>query len=233
MKTDIGIFNISSPRHKLDPIKPRSHFENYLIVYLKLSYYIGYAPFKVVQDKTGAYVAKTNVLQRFSSVLLNISGFMLRLAEFRHLILDLFRTELYKNPTIYFRIAANFASVSFQIAAFYRLWFHHQDYLNILNFASKNTHKIPKGCKQVQSKLFTCIAFILCICFAIHQVVYMYVVAPSFDNNQLGAQQLDTIEKYVFFLVNATFKTSVSPAAEINWLDYAYAIFVVIGKCNR
>ncbi len=212
--------------HKLYPNKPEPIFETFLLVYLQLSYYICYAPFKIV---------RFNKIQRTLCILLNTSGFVLRFAEFRQLIFELTRTgELFKNPAAYFRIASTIVSITFQATGFYQLWYNFQNYIDILNFSLRNRSNIPKGNKIIQNPAFSYFLFVSYFSFALHQVVYMYIIAPStYSDIRLWTKELEPVQRYIFSIANGTLNESISPAANITWLDYVSAIFVVIGKCNR
>lgn len=219
---------------KLYSNKPEPRFGTFLLVYLKLSYYICYSPFKIVNDLSGEFTVKFNRIQRTLCLFLNTSGFILRFAEFRQSIFELTRGELVKNPAVYFRIASTVVSIVFQITGFYRLWYHFQDYVDILNFSIRHSNSIPKGNKIILSQAFSFCLFVSYFCFALHQVFYMYIIAPSsYSEIRLWTKELDPIERYIFSIANGTLTESISPAANITWLDYVSAVFVVIGKCNR
>lgn len=219
---------------KLYSVKPETRFETFLLVYLKLSYYICYSPFKVVNDVSGSFTTKFNIVQRILCIFLNSTGFIVRLAEFRQLIFQLTHDSLLKNPAAYFRIISSIVSISFQISGFYRLCNHSQDYVEILNFSVRHQNNIPKGNKIIQSRAFTISVFITFFCFAIYQVVYIYVIRPfPFSKSQLWTKELDIFQRYIFAIANGTLNKSISPAGNITCWDYVSAIFVVIGKCNR
>lgn len=201
---------IIQPENKYNPKSTKtSNFSDYLIVYFNFTYYLFYSPFKIIQQKSGFYIPASNKFHTLIVLILHSLGYILRIADFRILVFELFRDELLQNPEIYFRVLSHLVSVSFQAAGLYRIWFHSQDFVDIIHFSHLKLNQLsllqPKskvkcifyhflftsfqyktltlnlfiGGFQISSKHSAWILCVLYTVLALHQSFQMYIVAPA------------------------------------------------------